>query len=169
MARDLEFETNSITHPFPPPGQIHGCALAEPSGPWRLTFGLRRLKNFTFFIQIICRAPWISQVQSSGLPLIFIAARSGIDVVEKNDAEGPRGCWLCMKWNDWDAHHLVVRVNLTWKEFMMYKPWGKGLLPLSGLERKKYTRRPATKPSPTRTPTDMDMDNNATESGNENK
>ena len=48
MARNLEFETNSITHPFPPPGQIHGCALAEPSGPWRLTFGLRRLKIFFF-------------------------------------------------------------------------------------------------------------------------
>ena len=29
------------------------CALAEPGGPWRLTFALGRLENLTFFIQII--------------------------------------------------------------------------------------------------------------------
>ena len=34
-----------------------GCALAEPGGPWRLTFALRRLENLRFFIQIICWAP----------------------------------------------------------------------------------------------------------------
>ena len=33
------------------------CALAEPGGPWRLTFALGRLENLRFFIQIICRAP----------------------------------------------------------------------------------------------------------------
>ena len=27
-----------------------GCALAEPGGPWRLTFALRRLGNLSFFI-----------------------------------------------------------------------------------------------------------------------
>ena len=52
-----------------------GCALAEPSGPWRLTFALGRLENLTFFIQIICWAPWISQFQSSGLPSIFLRAQ----------------------------------------------------------------------------------------------
>ena len=36
---------------------IQGCALAEPGGPWRLTFALGRLENLTFFIQIICWAP----------------------------------------------------------------------------------------------------------------
>ena len=33
------------------------CALAEPGGPWRLTFALGRLENLRFFIQIICWAP----------------------------------------------------------------------------------------------------------------
>ena len=36
---------------------IQGCALAEPGGPWRLTFALGWLENLTFFIQIICWAP----------------------------------------------------------------------------------------------------------------
>ena len=30
-----------------------GCALAEPGGPWRLTFAPGRLENLRFFIQII--------------------------------------------------------------------------------------------------------------------
>ena len=30
-----------------------GCALAEPCGPWRLTFALGRLENLRFFIQIL--------------------------------------------------------------------------------------------------------------------
>ena len=34
-----------------------GCALAEPGGPWRLTFALGRLENHRFFIQIIRWAP----------------------------------------------------------------------------------------------------------------
>ena len=36
---------------------VQGCALAEPDGPWPLTFALRRLENLRFFIQIICWAP----------------------------------------------------------------------------------------------------------------
>ena len=36
---------------------IQGCALAEPGGPWRLTFALGRVENLSFFIQIICWAP----------------------------------------------------------------------------------------------------------------
>ena len=66
MARDLKFETNSVTHPFPPPVQIHGCTLAEPSGPWRLTFDLGRLKQFTFFIQIIYWAPRFHSFRALG-------------------------------------------------------------------------------------------------------
>ena len=49
---------------------FQGCALAEPGGPWRLTFALGRLENLRFFIQIICWAPWILQFQSTGLPSI---------------------------------------------------------------------------------------------------
>ena len=36
---------------------VQGCALAEPGGPWRLTFALGRLENHRFFIQIIRWAP----------------------------------------------------------------------------------------------------------------
>ena len=54
---------------------IQGCALAEPGGPWRLTFALGRLENLRFFIQIICWAPWILQFQSTGLPSIFLRAQ----------------------------------------------------------------------------------------------
>ena len=36
---------------------VQGCALAEPGGPWRLTFALGQLENLRFFIQIICWAP----------------------------------------------------------------------------------------------------------------
>ena len=48
-----------------------GRAPAEPGGPWRLTFALGRLENLRFFIQITCRAPWILQFQSTGLPSYF--------------------------------------------------------------------------------------------------
>ena len=34
-----------------------GCALAEPGGPWRLTFALGRLGNLSSLIHIICWAP----------------------------------------------------------------------------------------------------------------
>ena len=52
-----------------------GCAPAEPGGPWRPTFALVQLENERSFIQIICWAPWILQVQSTGLPSIFNRAR----------------------------------------------------------------------------------------------
>ena len=55
--------------------RFQGCALAEPGGPWRLTFVLGWLENLCFFIEIICWAHWISQVQSPGLPLIFLRAQ----------------------------------------------------------------------------------------------
>ena len=50
----------------------HGCALAEPGGPWSLTFVIGRLENLRFFIQIKCWAPWILQFQTTGLPPIFL-------------------------------------------------------------------------------------------------
>ena len=61
--------------------RMPGCALAEPGGPWHLTFALGRLENLRFFIQIICWVPWMLQVQSTGLPSIFLRAQP---------------------WNDWD-------------------------------------------------------------------
>ena len=55
--------------------QTQGCALAEPGDPSRLTFVLRWLENLSFFIEIKCWAPWISQVHSTGLPSIFLRAQ----------------------------------------------------------------------------------------------
>ena len=49
-----------------------GWALAEPGGPRCQTIALGLLENLTFFIQVICWAPLISQVQSSGLPLFSL-------------------------------------------------------------------------------------------------
>ena len=54
---------------------MQACALAEPGGPWRLLFALGQLENLRFFIQIICWAPCILQVQSTGLPSIFLRAQ----------------------------------------------------------------------------------------------
>ena len=52
-----------------------GRALAEPGGLWCLTFALGCLGNLSVFIQIICWAPSISQVQSTGHPSIFLRAQ----------------------------------------------------------------------------------------------
>ena len=57
------------------PDTIQGCALAEPSGPWCLTFALGQLENLAFFTQIICWASRISQAQSTGLPSVFLRAQ----------------------------------------------------------------------------------------------
>ena len=61
-----------------------GCALAEPGGPWRLTFSLRQQEHLSFFIQIICWAPWILQFQDTGLPSILLRAQPGLlqDIIE---------------------------------------------------------------------------------------
>ena len=64
-------EASSITNYW----YMQGCALAERGGPWCLAFALGRLENLNFFIQIICWAPWISQVHNSGLPSIFLRAQ----------------------------------------------------------------------------------------------
>ena len=61
-----------------------GCALTEPGCPSRLTFELGLLQN-------ICCAPWISQVQSTGLPSIFLrawpweGAHPHLALITKND------------------------------------------------------------------------------------
>ena len=61
--------------------KCQGCALAEPGGPWRLTFAPAQLENLRFFIQIICWAPQILQFQSTGLPSIFLRAQPCIYVI----------------------------------------------------------------------------------------
>ena len=52
-----------------------GCALAEPGCPLRPTFTAGRLQNLRFFIQIICWATKILQVQSTGHPSILLRAQ----------------------------------------------------------------------------------------------
>ena len=54
---------------------MQSCTITARGGPRCLTFAPRRLKNLRFLIQIICRTLWISQVQSSGLPSIFLRAQ----------------------------------------------------------------------------------------------
>ena len=39
--------------------QIHGCALALPSGQWYLSFALKRQGNLSFVIKTLWWAPWI--------------------------------------------------------------------------------------------------------------
>ena len=67
---------------------LQGCALAEPGGPWRLTFVLGRLENLSFFIEIVCWATWISQVQSTGLPSIFVRAQPCVKATQSVKQEG---------------------------------------------------------------------------------
>ena len=57
---------------------LQGCALAKPGGPCCQTFALGQLENLRFFVQIICWAPWILQVQCTGLPSIFLRAQSWV-------------------------------------------------------------------------------------------
>ena len=54
----------------------HGCALAEPGGPWHPTFALGRLEN------LICWAPKILQFQSTGLLSIFLRAQPWIGATQ---------------------------------------------------------------------------------------
>ena len=49
------------------------CVVVERSGSWCLTFALGWLENLSFFIQMMCWAPWILQVQCIGLLSIFWA------------------------------------------------------------------------------------------------
>ena len=47
---------------------VQGCTLAEPGGPWCPTFAPGQIENLRFFIQIVCWAPYILQVQNTGHP-----------------------------------------------------------------------------------------------------
>ena len=51
-----------------------GATLAAPRWPWRLTFALGCLGNLSFCIEITWGAPWISQVQSTRVNIIFLGA-----------------------------------------------------------------------------------------------
>ena len=54
---------------------IQGCALVAPGDPWCLPFAPEKLENLSCFFskEIICRAPYISHVQSSGLPWLLLS------------------------------------------------------------------------------------------------
>ena len=55
---------------------IQDCALVVPCGPWCLTNNAPdKLENLSCFFskEIICRAPYISHVQSSGLPWLLLS------------------------------------------------------------------------------------------------
>ena len=66
-----EYWPHSVLHFYWP---RPGCAL-WPVAPASVTFVLGRLENLCFFTEIICWAHWISQVQSAGLPSIFLRAQ----------------------------------------------------------------------------------------------
>ena len=57
-------------------GKFWLCSVAVESfnnilWPLHLTFALRSLGSLSFSLEILCWAPWISQVQSTGLPFNF--------------------------------------------------------------------------------------------------
>ena len=54
---------------------VQGCALAEPSGAWRLTFALGRLENLIFFHTNHMLGTLDFTVSSTGLPSIFLRAQ----------------------------------------------------------------------------------------------
>ena len=74
LHHNLTTRSSLIKHLWPtcttlyPSRRRQGCALTEPGCLSCLTFALGLLQN-------ICCAPWISQVQSTGLPSIFLRAR----------------------------------------------------------------------------------------------
>ena len=51
------------------------CALAEPDGPWPLTFGIGRLENLSFFHTNHVLGTLDLQFQTTGLPPIFLRAQ----------------------------------------------------------------------------------------------
>ena len=59
-------------------GNFWLCSVAVESfknilRPLHLTFALRSVGSLSFSLEILCWAPWISQVQSTGLPFILKA------------------------------------------------------------------------------------------------
>ena len=71
-----------------------GCALAEPGGPWRLTFALGRLKISDFLYKSYAGHHRISQFQSTGLPSIFLRAQPWLlgSIVGKNSNKKFKFC-----------------------------------------------------------------------------
>ena len=63
-----------------------GCTLAEPGDLWCLTFALGLIENLTIFVQIKCWVPWISQVQSTGLPSIFLRTQPCVIILREKGA-----------------------------------------------------------------------------------
>ena len=79
-----------------------GATLAAPRWPWRLTFALGCLGNLSFCIEITWGAPWISQVQSTRLPRIFLRGQ-------------PWSVSLTVKF--WEAFPSFLLVHLVKKLF----------------------------------------------------
>ena len=52
-----------------------GATLAAPRWPWHLTFALGWLGNLSFCIEIMWGVPWISQVQSTRVNIMFPGAQ----------------------------------------------------------------------------------------------
>ena len=91
---------------------FQGCALAVPSSSWCLTFALARLKNFSFFIQIICWEPYILQVESTKLPSILFRAQPWfslwLQLVNKQQ------CPHCPLWSKMNASLKSVLKRVLW-------------------------------------------------------
>ena len=98
-----------------------------------LTFARRRLKNRIVFIQIICSTLWLLQVQSSGLPSIFLTAQPQptfylisktflgmLHAKETGITSGRLGLWLVCAFTFlilplWDFHFAyTVLTELRW-------------------------------------------------------
>ena len=86
--------------------EYQGCALAEPSGLWCLTFVLGRVENLCLSIEIICWAHWISQAQSTGLPSIFLRVQP----------------WMCVV-SLYNLSNTVHRANIELKPCMKSVKW----------------------------------------------
>lgn len=78
------------------------ATLAAPRWPWRLTFALGWLGNLSFCIEITWGAPWISQVQNTKLPRIFLRGQ-------------PWSVSLTVKF--WEAFPSFLHVHLVKKLF----------------------------------------------------
>ena len=74
--------------------------------PVHLTFVLGWLENLCFVIEIICWAPWISQVQSTGLHSIFVRAQ-------------PCSCSLCLT----QCPATLIRLSLILLETLRRWPY----------------------------------------------
>ena len=94
-----------------------GCALAEPSGPLRLTFASGLLANLSFFIQIICCsyfAPYrlkyqsISDIQHLNLPII--------PTINSNTTTSSRASSI------FPHHNIALCANQTRQDYLT-QPW----------------------------------------------